>query len=135
MYLGNLDSKRDWGYAPEYTDMMWRMLQQDTPGDYVCATGETNTIRDFCIKSFAEVGIHIRFEGNDVSEEGVDIVTGKTLIKIDPRYFRPAEVDLLLGDATKAREKLGWTSKVTFEELVKIMTKADWELAKKEQNI
>ena len=135
LYLGNLDSKRDWGYAPEYTDMMWRMLQQDTPGDYVCATGETNTIRDFCIKSFAEVGIHIRFEGNDVSEEGVDIVTGKTLIKIDPRYFRPAEVDLLLGDATKAREKLGWTSKVTFEELVKIMTKADWELAKKEQNI
>jgi GDPmannose 4,6-dehydratase len=135
LYLGNLDSKRDWGYAPEYTDMMWRMLQQDTPGDYVCATGETNTIRDFCIKSFAEVGIHIKFEGNDVNEEGVDIVTGKSLIKIDPRYFRPAEVDLLLGDATKAREKLGWTSKVTFEELVKIMTKADWELAKKEQNI
>lgn len=133
LYLGNLDSKRDWGYAPEYTDMMWRMLQQDTPGDYVCATGETNTIRDFCVKSFAEVGVHIRFEGNDVSEEGVDIVTGKTLIKIDPRYFRPAEVDLLLGNATKAREKLGWEPKVKFDDLVKIMTKADWELARKER--
>lgn len=134
LYLGNLDSKRDWGYAPEYTDMMWRMLQQDNPDDYVCATGETNTIRDFCIKSFAEVGIHIKFEGNDVNEEGVDIVTGKSLIKIDPRYFRPAEVDLLLGDATKARKKLGWEPKVKFDDLVKIMTKADWELARKERN-
>ena len=133
LYLGNLDSKRDWGYAPEYTDMMWRMLQQDNPDDYVCATGETNTIRDFCIKSFAEVGIHIKFEGNDIDEEGVDIVSGKSLIKIDPRYLRPAEVDLLLGDATKARKKLGWEPKVKFDDLVKIMTKADWELARKEK--
>lgn len=133
LYLGNLDAKRDWGYAPEYTDMMWRMLQQDTPEDYVCATGETNTIRDFCLKSFAEVGIQIEFQGNGVEEEGVDIVSGKTLIRIDPRYFRPTEVDLLLGDATKAKEKLGWEPKVKFNDLVKIMTKADWELAQKEK--
>jgi GDPmannose 4,6-dehydratase len=133
LYLGNLDAKRDWGYAPEYTDMMWRMLQQDTPDDYVCATGETNTIRDFCLKSFAEVGIELQFQGNGVEEEGVDIVSGKTLIKIDPRYFRPTEVDLLLGDATKAKEKLGWRPKVKFNDLVKIMTKADWELAQREK--
>lgn len=133
LYLGNLDAKRDWGYAPEYTDMMWRMLQQDSPDDYVCATGETNTIRDFCLKSFAEVDIQIEFQGNGVEEEGVDIVSGKTLIKIDPRYFRPTEVDLLLGDAAKAKEKLGWEPKVKFNDLVKIMTKADWELAKYEK--
>ena len=133
LYLGNLNAKRDWGYAPEYTDMMWRMLQKDTPDDYVCATGETNTIRDFCLKSFAEVGIEIEFQGNGVEEEGVDVVSGKTLIKIDPRYFRPAEVDLLLGDAAKAKEKLGWEPKVKFNDLVKIMTKADWELAKYEK--
>lgn len=133
LYLGNLDAKRDWGYALEYTDMMWRMLQQDTPDDYVCATGETNTIRDFCLKSFAEVDIQIEFQGNGVEEEGVDIVSGKTLIRIDPRYFRPTEVDLLLGDATKAKEKLGWEPKVKFNDLVKIMTKADWELAQREK--
>ncbi len=133
LYLGNLDAKRDWGYAPEYTDMMWRMLQQDTPEDYVCSTGETNTIRDFCLKSFAQVGIEIEFQGNGVEEEGIDSVTGKSVIKIDPRYFRPTEVDLLLGDATKAKEKLGWEPKVRFEELVKIMTQADWELAQREK--
>lgn len=133
LHLGNLDAKRDWGYAPEYTDMMWRMLQQDTPDDYVCATGETNTIRDFCLKTFAEVGIQLQFQGNGVEEEGVDIVSGKTLIRIDPRYFRPTEVDLLLGDATKAKEKLGWEPKVKFNDLVKIMTKADWELAQREK--
>jgi GDPmannose 4,6-dehydratase len=130
LYLGNLDAKRDWGYAPEYTDMMWRMLQQDTPDDYVCATGETNTIRRFCIESFKEVGIDIVFQGEDVEEEGIDTKTGKTIVKIDPRYFRPAEVDLLLGDATKAKQKLGWEPKVKFDDLVKIMTQADWELAK-----
>jgi GDPmannose 4,6-dehydratase len=132
LYLGKLDAKRDWGYAPEYTDMMWKMLQQDTPDDYVCATGETNTIRRFCKESFKEVGIDIEFRGEDVEEEGIDIKTGKALVKIDPRYFRPAEVDLLLGDATKAKEKLGWEPKVKFDDLVKIMTKADWELAKRE---
>jgi GDPmannose 4,6-dehydratase len=135
LYLGNLDAKRDWGYAPEYTDMMWRMLQQDTPDDYVCATGETNTIRRFCVESFKEVGIDIEFRGEDVEEEGIDTKTGKAIVKIDPRYFRPAEVDLLLGDATKAKEKLGWEPKVKFDDLVKIMTKTDWELARKEKNI
>ena len=133
LYLGNLDAKRDWGYAPEYTDMMWSILQQDTPGDYVCATGETNTIRRFCKESFKEVGIDIEFRGEDVEEEGIDTKTGKPIVKIDPRYFRPAEVDLLLGDATKAKEKLGWEPKVKFDDLVKIMTKADWELARKER--
>ena len=133
LYLGNLDAKRDWGYAPEYTDMMWRMMQQDTPEDYVCATGETNTIRRFCKESFKEVGIDIEFRGEDVEEEGIDTKTGKPIVKIDPRYFRPAEVDLLLGDATKAKEKLGWEPKVKFDDLVKIMTKADWELARKER--
>jgi len=134
LYLGNLDSKRDWGYAPEYTDMMWRILQQDTPDDYVCATGETHTIRKFCIESFKEVGIDIEFTGEEVDEEGIDKKTGKTLVRVDPRYFRPTEVDLLLGNPAKAKQKLGWEPKVTFQELVKIMTQADWELAKRERS-
>ena len=133
LYLGNLDSKRDWGFAPEYTDMMWRILQQDTPDDYVCATGETHTIREFCVKSFAEVGINLIFEGTDVSEVGIDDVSGKTLLRINPKYFRPTEVDLLLGDPSKAKRILNWEPKVKFDDLVKIMTKADWELAKKEK--
>lgn len=133
LYLGNLDAKRDWGYAPEYTDMMWRILQQDTPGDYVCATGETNTIRRFCKESFKEVGINLEFRGEEVDEEGIDTASGKVLVRVDPRYFRPAEVDLLLGDPTKAKDVLGWEPKVKFDDLVKIMTKADWELAKKEK--
>jgi GDPmannose 4,6-dehydratase len=131
LYLGNLDSKRDWGYAPEYTDMMWRILQQDIPDDYVCATGETHTIREFCVKSFAEVGINLIFEGNDVYEVGIDDASGKTILRIDPKYFRPTEVDLLLGDPSKAKKVLGWEPKVKFDELVKIMTLADWDLAKK----
>ena len=133
LYLGNLDSKRDWGYAPEYTDMMWRILQQDTPDDYVCATGKTHTIREFCIESFKHVGIDIQFYNEYVNEVGIDQKTGKTLIRIDPRYFRPSEVDLLIGDSTKAEKVLDWTPKIKFEELVKIMTIADWELAKKEK--
>lgn len=133
LYLGNLDSKRDWGYAPEYTDMMWRILQQDTPDDYVCATGETHTIREFCVKSFKEVGIDLVFEGNDINEIGVDNRTGKTVLQIDPKYFRPTEVDLLLGNPAKAKNILGWEPQVKFEELVKIMTHADWELAKNEK--
>jgi GDPmannose 4,6-dehydratase len=133
LYLGNLDSKRDWGYAPEYTDMMWRILQQDTPDDYVCATGETHTIREFCTESFKHVGIDVQFYNDDVKEVGIDQKTGNTLIRIDARYFRPAEVDLLIGDATKAEKVLDWIPKVKFDELVKIMTVADWELAKKEK--
>jgi GDPmannose 4,6-dehydratase len=132
LYLGNLDSKRDWGYAPEYTDMMWRILQQETPEDFVCATGETHTIREFCIKAFNHVGINIVFYHKGIDEIGVDNKTGKTLIKIDPKYFRPSEVDLLLGDATKAEKVLNWIPKVKFNELVEIMTKYDWDLAKTE---
>jgi GDPmannose 4,6-dehydratase len=132
LYLGNLDSKRDWGYAPEYTDMMWRILQQHTPDDYVCATGETHTIREFCFKAFKEAGIYIRFRGSGEDEVAFDDKTGKVLIKIDPKYFRPTEVDLLLGDATKAKNILGWEPKVKFDELVKIMVQSDLELARKE---
>jgi GDPmannose 4,6-dehydratase len=134
LYLGNLNAKRDWGYAPEYTDMMWRMLQQESPGDYVCATGETNTLRTFCVESFNTVGIDLKFIGEDEEEEGIDACTGKTLVKIDPKYYRPAEVDLLLGDASKAKLVLGWEPKTTFKDLVKIMTNHDWDLAKKERN-
>jgi GDPmannose 4,6-dehydratase len=133
LYLGNLDSKRDWGYAPEYTDMMWRMLQQDAPEDYVCATGETHTIRDFCYKAFKHAGINLRFAGSEEDEVGFDDSTGKVLVRIDPRYFRPAEVDLLLGDATKAKNVLGWQPTVKFDELVKIMVDADLKIARKEK--
>ena len=133
LYLGNLDSKRDWGYAPEYTDMMWRILQRNTPDDYVCATGETHTIREFCFKAFREAEIYIRFQGTGQDEVAFDDATGKVLVRIDPKYFRPSEVDLLLGDATKAKKVLGWEPNVKFDELVKIMTHADWELAKKEK--
>ena len=134
LVLGNLDSKRDWGYAPEYTEMMWRILQKDEPGDYVCATGETRTVREFCECAFGAVGMRLEFSGEGVNEVGVDTGTGRTVIKVSPRYFRPSEVDLLVGDPTKARRELGWEPKVTFHELVDIMTKADWELAKAEKS-
>ncbi len=130
--LGNLDAMRDWGYAPEYTEMMWRILQQPEPGDYVCATGEMHTVREFCEHAFAAVGLPVRFEGEGVNEKGICEATGKLLIEVDPKYFRPAEVEQLLGDPSKAREVLGWSPKVTFRELVTIMAEADWELAKRE---
>lgn len=133
LYLGNLDAQRDWGYAPEYTDMMWRILQKDIPDDYVCATGETHTIREFCEKAFRHVGINIKFYLDGIDEFGADVETGKTLVKVDPKYFRPSEVDLLLGDATKAQKELDWYPRVKFNELVKIMTEADWLLARKEK--
>jgi GDPmannose 4,6-dehydratase len=134
LYLGNLNSQRDWGYAPEYTDMMWRILQRDTPDDFVCATGETHTIREFCEKAFKHVGINLEFYfRGEENEIGVDVKTGKTLVKVDPKYFRPAEVDLLLGNAAKAQKELDWYPKVKFDELVNIMTEADWKLARKEK--
>ena len=132
LLLGNLDAQRDWGYAPEYTEMMWRILQRDEPDDYVCATGEMHTVRDFCKHAFSAVGISLRFEGQGEEEKGICEETGNVLIEINPRYFRPTEVELLIGDATKAEELLGWKPEVKFEELVQIMTQADWELAKKE---
>jgi GDPmannose 4,6-dehydratase len=126
LYLGNLDSRRDWGYAPEYTEMMQLMLQQAKPDDYVVATGEMHTVREFIEKSFAELDTTIVWSGQGVNEIGQEQKTGRTLIKIDPRYFRPTEVEQLLGNPDKAKKQLGWEPKVKFAELVKIMTQADW---------
>ncbi len=111
LYLGNLSSKRDWGHAKDYVEGMWRILQQDKPQDYVLATGVTTTIRDFCKMTFAELGMDIEFKGEGVNEVGIDKATGRVIIEVDPRYFRPTEVDLLLGDSTKARTELGWKPK------------------------
>jgi GDPmannose 4,6-dehydratase len=129
LWLGNLDAKRDWGFAGDYVDAMWRMLQADAPDDFVVATGETHTVREFCEKSFACAGVTLAWEGQGVDEVGRCAKTGKTLVRVDPRYFRPAEVELLLGDPAKAKKLLGWQPKVTFEGLVEMMTKADLELA------
>jgi len=132
LYLGNLDSKRDWGYAKDYVEAMWLMLQQDKPEDYVIATGETQAVRTFVELAFKEVGISMKWQGNGVEEKGIDCATGRVLIEVDPRYFRPTEVDLLLGDATKARERLGWTPKTTLQELCSMMVQADLEEAKRD---
>jgi GDPmannose 4,6-dehydratase len=123
--LGNIDAKRDWGYARDFVEMMWLMLQQPEPDDYVAATGETHTVREFIEKAAPIAGYDIVWEGEGVDEVGRDRKTGKVLVEIDPKFFRPAEVELLLGDPTKARQKLGWKPKVRFEELVEIMMKAD----------
>ncbi len=125
LYLGNLDAKRDWGYAGDYVEAMWLMLQQDKPEDYVVATGETHSVREFAELAFKEVGIEIRWKGTGVNEKGVNPANGDILIEIDPRYFRPTEVDILLGDPSKAKNNLGWEARVRFEEMVKIMVKGD----------
>lgn len=135
--LGNLNAKRDWGYAPEFVDGMWRILQQDQADDYVLATGETHTVREFAATAFKELGMELEWRGKDVQEKGIliklngktndKIKTGSTLVEVDANYFRPTEVDVLIGDAAKARQKLNWIPKVKFAELVKIMTVADWE--------
>ena len=125
LYLGNLDAMRDWGHARDYVEGMWRILQQDVPDDYVLATGEMHSVREFVERSFAVVGRTIAWQGEGVEEQGVDAKTGQVLVKIDPVYFRPTEVDQLLGDPTKAREKLGWTHTVQFPELVEEMVRAD----------
>lgn len=132
LYLGNLDSKRDWGHAKDYIEGMWLVLQQDKPDDFVLATGVTTTIRDFCNMTFKELGIDIEWKGKGVNEKGINKATGKTIIEVDPRYFRPTEVDLLLGNAAKAREKLGWEPKYDLPMLVKDMVKEDLKEAKKE---
>lgn len=132
LFLGNLSSKRDWGHAKDYVEGMWRVLQQKTPEDYVLATGVTTTIRDFCNMTFKELGIEIEWKGSGVNEKGIDRATGKTIIEVDPKYFRPTEVDLLLGDSSKAREKLGWVPKYDLPALVKEMVKEDLKEAKKE---
>ncbi len=135
LYLGNLDARRDWGYAKDYVDAMWRMLQQDEPDDYVIATGETHTVRDFCQRAFKRAGIDIEWQGSGHAEIGVERGSGRSLVEIDPRYLRPTEVDLLLGDASKAKARLGWTSSTSFDELVDIMVDHDLELARDEAHL
>ncbi len=125
LYLGNLDAKRDWGFAGDYVEAMWLMLQQDEPDDFVIATGKMHSVREFVELAFQEVGIKIEWQGEGVDEVGVDAATGDALVEIDPRYYRPTEVELLLGDPTKAKEKLGWVAKVGLRELVKMMVKGD----------
>ena len=131
--LGNMDAKRDWGYAADYVEGMWRMLQQDKPDDYVLASGEAHSIREFCEVAFKEIGITLKWQGTGVDETGVDAANGKTLIKINPAFFRPAEVDLLLGDPSKAEKVLGWKRSVDFPGLVKLMVKHDLEVESKKQ--
>lgn len=132
LYLGNLSSKRDWGHAKDYVEGMWRILQQDKPQDYVLATGVTTTIRDFCKMTFAEIGMDIEFKGEGVNEVGIDKATGRVIIEVDPRYFRPTEVDLLLGDSSKARTELGWKPKYDLQALIKEMVSEDLAEAEKE---
>jgi GDPmannose 4,6-dehydratase len=135
LYLGNLDARRDWGYAKDYVDAMWRMLQQDEPEDFVIATGQTWSVREFCERAFRRAGIEIVWRGEGSSEQGVERESGNVRVEIDPRYFRPTEVDLLLGDAGKAREKLGWTPETSFADLVDLMVDADVRLAADEAHL
>lgn len=127
LYLGNLDSKRDWGFAKDYVEAMWLMLQQEKPDDYVIATGETHSVREFTELTFKELGMDVTWQGKGAEEVGIDANTGKIIVEVDPGYYRPTEVELLIGDPSKAREKLGWEPKVKMEELVKIMIRSDEE--------
>jgi len=132
VWLGNLDARRDWGFAGDFVDAMWRMLQQDAPDDYVVATGETHSVREFCERAFTRAGVTLEWRGAGASESGVDAKTGAVRVAVDPRYFRPAEVDLLLGDASKAKRRLGWSPGVGFDGLVDMMVTADLEKARLE---
>ncbi|OGR00773.1 MAG: GDP-mannose 4,6-dehydratase [Deltaproteobacteria bacterium RIFOXYD12_FULL_50_9] len=131
LYLGNLDAKRDWGHAKDYVEMQWLMLQQETPEDFVIATGEQYSVRDFVDAAAAELGMSLRWEGQGLAEKAYD-TAGKCLVAVDPRYFRPTEVETLLGDPTKAREKLGWVPKITFKEMVEEMVREDFISAKRD---
>jgi len=133
LYMGNIDAKRDWGYAGDYVELMWLMLQQKEPHDYVMATGVTTTVREFITMAFSEVEINMIWEGRGIGEKGIDRNTGKVLVEIDPRYFRPAEVEILIGDPSKAFSCLGWKPKVQLSELIKMMVANDIKLAEKEQ--
>lgn len=131
LHLGNLDAQRDWGHARDYVEGMWRMLQQDTPDDYVLATGVTTTIREFATMAFAEAGIQVSWRGQGLNEEGYCPESGHVLVKVDPRYFRPAEVDVLIGDASKAQAQLGWKASCTLQELCREMVQADLKLVQR----
>ncbi|HEY0371679.1 MAG TPA: GDP-mannose 4,6-dehydratase [Thermoanaerobaculia bacterium] len=135
IYLGNLDAKRDWGFARDYVEAMWLMLQQETPEDYVIASGETHTVREFCERAFSRAGIDVTWEGEGLHERGIDRANGNVIVEIDPRYLRPTEVDLLLGDASKARNQLGWSPKTPFAKLVELMADHDLELAADEAHL
>jgi GDPmannose 4,6-dehydratase len=135
LYMGNINAKRDWGFAGDYVELMWLMLQQDEPDDYVMATGVTTTVRDFITMAFAEAGISIVWQGEGINEKGIDKATGNVILEIDPRYFRPAEVDILIGDPSKAFTKLGWKPKVELDGLVKMMVAGDMKLAEKEVHL
>ena len=130
LYLGNLDARRDWGHARDYVEGMWLILQQPKPDDYVLATGEAHSVREFVEKAFACAGRKIAWRGKGESERGVEVGTGKVLVEVDPRYFRPTEVDYLVGNAAKARRQLGWQHRISFNELVEQMVKEDLKLAK-----
>lgn len=135
LYLGNMNARRDWGYARDYVECMWLIMQQPEPEDFVIATGEYHSVREFTELSFRRAGIELRWEGEGVDEKGIDVATGRVLVELDPKYFRPCEVEQLLGDPTKARTKLGWNPrKTTFEELVNIMTDHDIEMIKRRQH-
>ena len=132
LYLGNLDARRDWGYARDYVECMWLILQHDVPEDFVIATGEMHTVREFATLAFGEVGINLHWEGKGVNEKGIDVKTGKVMVEVDPKYFRPCEVEQLLGNPTKAKTLLGWKpTKTSFSELVKIMVEHDIRFVKK----
>lgn len=132
LYIGNLDAQRDWGYAKDYVECMWLMLQHDTPEDFVIATGEMHTVREFCTLAFREAGMELRWEGEGVNEKGFDSKTGRVIVEVDPKYFRPAEVEQLLGDPTKAKTLLGWNPTQTpFEQLVKKMVEHDMRFTRK----
>jgi GDPmannose 4,6-dehydratase len=135
LYIGNLNAERDWGYAPDYVDAMWLMLQQDAPDDYVIATGEKHTVREFIDKAFSHAGMTIRWKGAGAEETGVNEKTGETIVRVDPKYFRPTEVERLIGDPSKAKKNLGWTPRVTFDKLVEIMADADWKRIKEKTGI
>jgi GDPmannose 4,6-dehydratase len=135
LYLGNMNSERDWGFAGDYVKMMWMMLQQEVADDYVVATGVKRTVRDFVNYSFNELGIELDWVGEGVAEKGIDKSNGKVLVEVDPKYFRPAEVELLIGDPTKAKEKLGWEAEMSLQELVSMMVKADLKDAEKELHL
>lgn len=133
LYLGNLSALRDWGYAKDYVECMWLILQQDKPDDFVVATGEAHSVRDFCTLAFKYAGIELKWQGEGLNEKGIDVKTGKVLVEVDPKFFRPAEVEQLLGDPTKAQKELGWNPrKTSFEDLVRIMVESDLKKAEKE---